>query len=130
MSEVREDLRYTKSHEWVKLEGDTATIGITDYAQHELTDIVFVELPKVGDTFEQEDEFGVVESVKSVSELYAPIAGEVVAVNEQLEDAPELINESPFDDGWIMKLRLDDDGKQQVEALLKPDAYLKVSEGS
>lgn len=128
MSEVREDLRYTKSHEWVKLDGDIATVGITDYAQHELTDIVFVELPKVGDTFEQEDEFGVVESVKSVSELYAPIAGEVVEVNRALEDAPELINESPFDDGWIMKLKVEDTG--QVERLLAAKAYMTFAEGS
>ena len=128
MSEVRDDLRYTKSHEWVKLDGDIATIGITDYAQHELTDIVFVELPKVGDTFEQEDEFGVVESVKSVSELYAPIAGEVVEVNGALEDAPELINESPFDEGWIMKLKVENEA--QVEALLAPKAYLQFTDGA
>lgn len=128
MSEVRDDLRYAKSHEWVRLNGDIATVGITDYAQHELTDIVFVELPAVGDTFELEDEFGVVESVKSVSELYAPLPGEVIEVNAALEDAPELINESPFDEGWIMKLKVDD--AEAFEKLLKPNAYLSMTDGA
>lgn len=126
MGEVREDCRYTKSHEWVKIKGDVATIGITDYAQAELTDIVFVELPKVGDSFETEDEFGVVESVKSVSDLYMPVGGEIVEVNEELENTPELVNTSPFDQGWLIKVKLDD--PSEIETLLKPNAYLSLTE--
>lgn len=91
-----EDVRYTKDHEWAKVSGDTVKIGISDYAQDQLGDIVFVELPAVGDSFEEGDEFGTLESVKAVSELYAPISGEVVAVNEDLEDAPELLNQDPY----------------------------------
>ncbi len=128
MSEVRDNLRYAKSHEWVRLDGDVATIGITDYAQHELTDIVFVDLPKVGARFKAEAEFGVVESVKSVSELYAPVSGEVLAVNEDLEDAPELVNESPFDEGWLIKLKVTD--KNETKKLLDAKAYQKVTDGA
>lgn len=102
---IPQDLRYTKSHEWVRQEGDTATVGITDHAQEELGDVVFVELPETGDSFEAGDSFGTVESVKAVSDLYAPISGEVVEVNSALEDAPEKINEDPYGDGWIVKLR-------------------------
>ena len=107
---VPEELQYTRSHEWVRTEGDTATIGITDHAQEELGDIVFVELPDVGATFDVGDAFGTVESVKAVSDLYAPIGGEVVEVNETLNDAPEKINEDPYGDGWIVRLRVSDDG--------------------
>ena len=99
------DLQYTKSHEWVRTEGDTATIGITDHAQDELGDVVFVELPDEGDTFDAGDSFGTVESVKAVSDLYAPVGGEVVEVNSALDDAPEKINEDPYGEGWIIKLR-------------------------
>jgi glycine cleavage system H protein len=107
---VPEELQYTKSHEWVRTEGDTATIGITDYAQEELGDIVFVELPEEGATFDAGDSFGTVESVKAVSDLYAPVGGEVVEVNEALGDNPEKINEDPYGDGWIVKLRVSDEG--------------------
>jgi glycine cleavage system H protein len=107
---VPEELQYTKSHEWVRIEGDTATIGITDYAQEELGDIVFVELPEEGATFDAGDSFGTVESVKAVSDLYAPVGGEVVEVNETLGDNPEKINEDPYGDGWIVKLRVSDEG--------------------
>jgi glycine cleavage system H protein len=107
---VPEELQYTKSHEWVRTEGDTATIGITDYAQEELGDIVFVELPEEGATFDAGDSFGTVESVKAVSDLYAPVGGEVVEVNETLGDNPEKINEDPYGDGWIVKLRVSDEG--------------------
>lgn len=127
MAETREDLKYAKSHEWARIEGDTATIGITDYAQNELTDIVYVETPDVGDTFEAGQEFGVVESVKSVSELYAPLSGEVIEVNTELEENPELVNESPFDKGWIIKLRLSD--PDQANKLLGAQDYQKVTEG-
>jgi glycine cleavage system H protein len=107
---VPEELQYTRSHEWVRTEGDTATIGITDHAQEELGDIVFVELPEEGATFDTGDAFGTVESVKAVSDLYAPVGGEVVEVNEALNDTPEMINEDPYGDGWIIKLRVSGDG--------------------
>jgi glycine cleavage system H protein len=100
-----QDLQYTKSHEWVRTEDDTATIGITDHAQDELGDVVFVELPSVGDTFEAGESFGTVESVKAVSDIYAPVAGEVVEANSALEDSPEKINEDPYGEGWIVKLK-------------------------
>jgi glycine cleavage system H protein len=107
---VPEELQYTKSHEWVRTEGDTATIGITDHAQDELGDVVFVELPEVGATFDAGDSFGTVESVKAVSDLYTPVGGEVVEVNEALNDSPEKINEDPYGDGWIVKLSVSDRG--------------------
>jgi glycine cleavage system H protein len=107
---VPEELQYTKSHEWVRTEGDTATIGITDHAQDELGDVVFVELPEAGATFDAGDSFGTVESVKAVSDLYTPVGGEVVEVNEALNDSPEKINEDPYGDGWIVKLSVSDRG--------------------
>jgi glycine cleavage system H protein len=107
---VPEDLQYTRSHEWVRTEDDTATIGITDYAQEELGDIVYIELPEQGDTFDAGDSFGTVESVKAVSDLYTPVGGEVFEVNEALDDSPEKINEDPYGDGWIVKLRVSDEG--------------------
>jgi glycine cleavage system H protein len=120
---VPEDLQYTKSHEWVRTEGDTATIGITDHAQEELGDVVFVELPDEGDTFDAGESFGTVESVKAVSDLYAPVGGEVVEVNSALEDAPEKINEDPYGEGWMVKLRTSDEAD-----LLSPEEYEKVVE--
>jgi glycine cleavage system H protein len=108
---VPEDLQYTRSHEWVRTENDTATLGITDYAQEELGDIVYIELPEQGDTFDAGDSFGTVESVKAVSDLYTPVGGEVVEVNEALDDSPEKINEDPYGDGWIVKLRVSDEGE-------------------
>ena len=107
---VPEELQYTKSHEWVRTEGDTATIGITDHAQDELGDVVFVELPEVGATFDAGDSFGTVESVKAVSDLYTPVGGEVVGVHETLNDQPEKINEDPYGEGWIVKLSVSDEG--------------------
>ena len=107
MSNVPSDLRYAKSHEWLKPAGDgTATIGITDYAQNSLGDITYVQLPKVGATLKAGETFGVVESVKAASDLYAPAAGTVVAVNEALNAAPETVNQSPYDAGWVLKLKL------------------------
>jgi glycine cleavage system H protein len=120
---IPENLQYTKSHEWVRIEGDTATIGITDHAQDELGDIVFVELPEEGDAFDAGESFGTVESVKAVSDLYAPVGGEVVEVNSALEDAPENINEDPYGEGWIVKLRTTDEAD-----LLSPEEYEKVVE--
>ena len=102
------DLQYTKSHEWVRVEGDVATVGITDHAQDELGDVVFVELPETGATLAAGDSFGAVESVKAVSDLYAPVGGEVVEVNSALEDSPEKINEDPYGEGWILQLPVSD----------------------
>ena len=107
---VPEELQYTRSHEWVRREGDVATVGITDHAQDELGDVVFVELPETGATFDVGEAFGTVESVKAVSDLNAPVGGEVVEVNGALEDAPEKINEDPYGDGWILKLRASGEG--------------------
>ena len=117
------DLQYTKSHEWVRTEGDTATIGITDHAQDELGDVVFVELPDEGSTFDAGDSFGTVESVKAVSDLYTPVGGEVVEVNSSLEDAPEKINDDPYGEGWIVKLSTSEEAD-----LLSPEEYEKVVE--
>jgi glycine cleavage system H protein len=103
---VPEELQYTRSHEWVRTEDDTATIGITDHAQDALGDIVFVELPETGATFDAGDSFGTVESVKAVSDLYTPVGGEVVEVNEALGDSPEKINEDPYGEGWIVKIQV------------------------
>ncbi len=104
-----EELKYTEEHEWILIEDDTATIGITDFAQEQLGDVVFVELPEVGDTVETGKSFGVVESVKAVSDVYAPLSGEVVEVNEELPDEPEIINSSPYEDGWMIKIRIADE---------------------
>jgi glycine cleavage system H protein len=104
------DLQYTKSHEWVRVEDGVATVGITDHAQDELGDVVFVELPEQGATLAPGDSFGAVESVKAVSDLYAPVGGEVVEVNGALEDSPEKINEDPYGEGWILKLQISDEG--------------------
>ncbi|MFM7140888.1 MAG: glycine cleavage system protein GcvH [Alphaproteobacteria bacterium] len=101
-----EELRYTRDHEWIAIEGDVATVGITDHAQHELGDVVFVELPAVGEKVERAESLGVVESTKAVSDVFAPISGEVAEVNDGLPDSPELINEDPYGDGWMVKIRL------------------------
>ena len=122
-----DDVRYSESHEWVKVSGDTVKLGITDYAQDQLGDIVFVELPDVGDTYEKGTEFGTVESVKAVSELYIPIGGEVVAVNSALEDAPELINNTPYTEGWMIEVK--PDNPTELESLMDKDAYFKSLQG-
>jgi glycine cleavage system H protein len=125
MSSIPANLRYNDSHEWVLDNGDgTVTIGITDHAQEALGDVVFVELPEVGRTLEKGEEFGVIESVKAASDLYAPLAGEIVEVNEALEDAPETVNEAPYEGGWIMKVRVAN--AAAVEALLDAEAYQAV----
>jgi glycine cleavage system H protein len=123
-NEVREGLKYTKSHEWLKVKGDTAKVGITDYAQSQLTDIVFVELPEIGKEIKKGEELCVVESVKSVSELYAPIGGKVVNVNKKLEDTPEIINENPYDNGWLVELEIED--KSEIDSLLDAESYKKT----
>ena len=122
MSEIPKDLLYTEEHEYVKPDGaDVVAIGITDYAQGELGDIVYIELPKVGATYKKHDVFGTVEAVKAVSELYSPISGEVVAVNDRLDKEPALVNSSPYGDGWMIKLKVSDEGERK--ALLNSDAY-------
>ena len=122
--EIRDDLKYTENHEWLKLKGNTAIVGITDHAQDALTDIVFVELPEVGKTVKQGDELCVVESVKSVSEIYAPISGKIVKVNNKLEDTPEVVNESPYDDGWLVEIEVEN--KSEIDGLLNAESYKKT----
>jgi len=113
--------RYAESHEWARQDGAEIVVGITDYAQESLSDIVYVELPEVGDTLEQGDSFGVVESVKAASDVYAPVGGEVVAVNSELEDAPELVNQDPYGEGWLIRLAPAD--PSQLDELMDGDAY-------
>lgn len=122
-----DDLRYTKDHEWTKLEGDVIRVGITDYAQDALGDVVFVELPDVGTHFDAEAEFGTVESVKAVSELFMPVAGEVTAVNEELADAPERVNQNPYNDGWMLQIKPSDPA--DVDKLMDKTAYLEMLKG-
>ncbi|RAS81277.1 glycine cleavage system protein GcvH [Priestia endophytica] len=118
------DLRYSEEHEWVKVEGDKVTIGITDFAQSELGDIVFVELPEVGATIEADEPFGSVESVKTVSELYAPISGKVVEINENLDDSPEFVNESPYENAWMIVV--EPNNKEDIEKLMTAEEYQKM----
>ena len=135
-----DDVKYTEDHEWAKFENDEAVVGISDYAQDQLGDIVFVELPQVGDTFEKGAEFGTVESVKAVSELYLPLSGdnestmngkvlsgEVLAVNESLEDAPELVNNEPYTGGWMIKIK--PSNTAETEKLMSKEAYLEIVKG-
>ncbi len=122
-----EEIYYAESHEWAKAEGDNVKVGITDYAQDQLGDIVFVEMPEVGETFDKGAEFGTVESVKAVSELYMPVGGEIVAVNGALEDAPELINNTPYSDGWMIEVKPDD--PESLGSLMTKDAYLASIKG-
>ena len=121
MSDIPEGLYYTKEHEWMRVEGDTVPIGITDHAQAMLTDIVYIELPEEGDEVDDMGEFAVVESVKSASPIFAPLAGTITAVNMDLEDAPELMNSSPYGDGWIVKMTLENPGA--VSGLMDAAAY-------
>jgi len=125
MSSVPSDLKYAKSHEWLKLSSDaTALVGITDYAQNSLGDITYVQLPKVGTTLKAGDSFGVVESVKAASDLYAPVGGTVLEVNKALDSAPETLNQAPYEGGWILKLKLTDPASAQ--SLLDAAAYQKL----
>jgi glycine cleavage system H protein len=121
MSEVPEDMYYTKEHEWIRVEGDEVVIGITDHAQNALTDIVYVELPDEGEELEDMEEFAIVESVKSASPIFAPLAGKVTAVNEELDDTPELLNEAPYGAGWIIRMRLNN--PEAVSTLMDAAAY-------
>ena len=121
---VPPDLRYTKDHEWVRVDGDQATVGVTDFAAHQLGDVVFVDLPAVGRAVDQFATFGVVESVKAVSDLFAPLGGQVVETNPKLADHPELVNSDPFGEGWMIRLRVADPG--QLGELLDPAAYERL----
>ncbi len=121
MANIKENLHYSKDHEWVKVDGENATIGITDYAQHALGDVVYVELPKVGDTFEAHEAIGSVESVKAVSEIFTPIAGEVLEVNDSLNDAPEVVNNDSYGDAWMIKVKMTN--PLEADALLNSAEY-------
>ena len=123
---VLEHLLYTESHEWLNVEGDIAILGITDYAQHELGDIVYMELPGVGDELTKGEALGSIEAVKAVEDIISPVSGEVLEVNEILEDAPETINKSAFEEGWIVKIKISD--PTELDALLKADEYAKLIE--
>jgi len=120
MSNIPENLRYSKDHEWVSVDGEVATIGITDYAQHSLGDVVYIDMPRVGDKFGAHEAFGSVESVKAVSEIFTPVAGEVTAVNDGINDTPENVNNDPYDAGWMVKV--------QMENPLAADALLSAVE--
>ena len=124
--DVPEDCRYLESHEWVRREGETVRLGVSDFAQDELGDVVFVELPEEGATIARGDAFGVIESIKAVSDLYAPVSGAVVARNSDLRDMPELVNEEPYGDGWM--LEIDPDGDVAAEELLSPGEYREQTE--
>ena len=123
MTEVPDGLHYTKDHEWAKVEGSRARVGITDHAQDQLTDVVYVELPPIGKVVKQGEELGVVESVKAASEIYAPVSGKVVEVNKVLEDKPELVNKSPYGDGWMVVLEVSNPG--EAKSLMAPADYRK-----
>jgi glycine cleavage system H protein len=126
MSTYPDDCLYTKSHEWVRVEGATGTIGITDHAQHELGEVVFVDLPDVGELFDAGQEFGTIESVKAVSEIFLPLAGEVVEINKTLAEEPGAVNEDPYGDGWLIKVKVSSDG--DLSGLLSAAAYEKFVE--
>jgi glycine cleavage system H protein len=121
------ELKYTKDHEWIQIEGNVATVGITDFAQGELGDIVYVDVDTLDDSVEEGDVFGSVEAVKTVSDLFMPLSGEVIAFNETLEDAPELVNTDPYGKGWMIKIEISDNS--QIEKLLNAEAYQKIVRG-
>lgn len=121
MANVPEDLHYSKDHEWIRVEGDVGTIGITDHAQNSLGDVVYVELPKVGESFAAHEPFGSVESVKAVSEIFTPVSGEIVEVNESLQDESEKVNTDPYGDGWMIRVRMSNPG--EVDSLLNAAEY-------
>jgi len=120
---IPEELKYTEEHEWARLEGDHVVVGITDYAQGELGDVVYLDMPAIGDSFSQNDAFGSIEAVKAASDLYIPLSGEVVEVNEALNDAPETINSDPYGEGWMAKIKID--SKEEFDQLMDADSYKK-----
>lgn len=121
MSNIPENLRYSKDHEWVGVDGDVATIGITDYAQHSLGDVVYIDMPRVGDKFSAHEAFGSVESVKAVSEIFMPVSGEITEVNDGLNDTPEAVNNDPYASGWMVKVTMDNPG--EADAMLSSEEY-------
>jgi len=121
MSNIPENLRYSKDHEWVEVNGDVASIGITDYAQHALGDVVYIDMPRVGDKLNAHEAFGSVESVKAVSEVFLPVAGEIVEVNDGLNDTPEVVNNDPYSGGWMVKIKMDNPG--EADAMLSAVEY-------
>lgn len=124
---IPQELKYTKDHEWVKIDGNVATIGVTDFAQGELGDIVYVEVETVGETMEREEVFGTVEAVKTVSDLFLPLAGEIIEFNESLEDTPEKVNTDPYGDGWMVKLQISNEA--EIEDLMSPEEYKELIGG-
>ena len=121
MSNIPENLHYSRDHEWVGVDGDIATIGITDYAQHSLGDVVYIDMPRVGDKFTTHEAFGSVESVKAVSEIFVPVAGEITEVNDSLNDTPEVVNNDPYNDGWMVKVKMNNPG--EADAMLSAVEY-------
>ena len=130
MNEVPSDLKFLDSHEWVKVDDNTVIVGISDHAQNELGEVVFVELPAIGDEFVSGDEAAVVESVKAASEVYTPLSGEVIQVNEALEENPELVNTSPYEDGWFFKLRVSDENLGSIDSLMTAEEYSSMLDGN
>ena len=128
MANIPEDLRYSKDHEWVRVESDTATIGITDYAQHSLGDVVYVDMPRVGDKFGAHEAFGSVESVKAVSEVFTPLGGEITEVNDSINDTPESVNNDTYGEGWMVKIKMDN--PLEVDAMLSSTEYEEYLEAS
>ena len=123
--EIRENLKYTKDHEWIRIDGDIATVGITDFAQSELGDIVYVEVDTIDENLNKDDVFGTVEAVKTVSDLFIPVSGEILEFNESLNDNPELINDSPYDEGWIIKMKVEN--LDQLSELLDSKSYSEIT---
>jgi len=130
MNETPNDLKFLDSHEWVKVDDNTVIVGISDHAQNELGEVVFVELPAIGDEFVSGDEAAVVESVKAASEVYTPLSGEVIEVNEALEESPELVNTSPYEDGWFFKLRVSDENLGSIDSLMTAEEYSSMLDGN
>ena len=122
---IPDDLKYTKDHEWVKVDGDEATVGITDFAQHELGDIVYIEVGTQGETLDQEETFGTIEAVKTVSDLFMPIGGEVVAFNDDIESSPDIVNKDPYGKGWIIKIKMSD--PSELDGLLTAEQYKELT---
>ena len=130
MNETPSDLKFLDSHEWIKVDDNKVIVGISDHAQNELGEVVFVELPAIGDEFVSGDEAAVVESVKAASEVYTPISGEVIEVNDALEESPELVNTSPYEEGWFFKLRVSDENLGSIDSLMTAEEYLSMLDGN
>lgn len=122
---IPDDLKYTRDHEWVKVDGDEATVGITDFAQHELGDIVYIEVATLGETLDQEETFGTIEAVKTVSDLFMPVSGEVTAFNDDIESSPDIVNKDPYGQGWIIKVKMSD--TSELDNLLTADQYKELT---